>query len=149
MSVFSTSFNTSKFDASEYTYIKTTKLNALESDLNRAQQANARLVDEANVLAATLERADAEINAQRDRIADLRNNLWECEYQYEELYRENVSREQYEEMRAEWQQLCEEWDQLETENKRLRKELAARNSPTTTQGTQTINNEYRVSVSHI
>ena len=116
-------FSTSKFDVGEYTYIKTT---------------------EYNDLCMKLDRANAEAEAE-ERVREVTRRLQICDEHYDELAESwaelrQISEkraEQYKQLWAEWTKLCGEWVELRTENKKLRTELAARNPPTTAQGTQT------------
>ena len=128
-------FSTSRCRAGEYTYIKTTELNDMEMELNRAHEAEARLEDEVDELQASLKVAETETERARERIVELRQNLRQCKQQYEQLH-------------GNWTELCEQWANLQSVYNRVRSQLAARNSPRTTQGSQTISNEYRVGVSH-
>ena len=116
-------FSTSRFDQSEYTYIKTTEYNDLCMKLDRA---NAEAAD----VTRRLQICDEHYVQLVEEWAELRHKSQICEDQYKQLW-------------AEWTQLCTEWANLKTENKKLQKELAARNSPATTQGTHTISNESR------
>ena len=99
--------------------------------MHRAQQAEVQLADEANELEARLHHAQEEEARARERIVELRQNLRQCKQQYGELW-------------GNWTALVEQWEVLRTQYNRLKAEAAARNRPTTAQGTQTISNEYRV-----
>ena len=130
MSVVKHVFSTAKFDVGEYTYVKKVEFNEMVMELNRAHEAEARLADEVDELKARLGVADKHYDELAEQWAELRRKFRQRNEQYEELW-------------SNWTALCEQWATLKTQYNKCRTELAARNSPATTQGTHTISNESR------
>ena len=134
-------FSTSRSTAGEYTYIKTTELNDIEWQLNRARREEAKLSNKVRELATTLlHRADQyvlvldELDRNKRTLREVMQQLDECQQKWHGCQEEYLK-------------LMEEWSMLREQNRILREQLAARNSPSTAKGTQTISNEYRVGVS--
>ena len=125
--------------ADEHTMKLVAEWAEMRQQFHRAHDAEARLADEVDELQASLKVAETETERAKGLIVELRQNLRQCKQQYEQLH-------------GNWTELCEQWANLQSVYNRVRSQLAAqlaaRNSPRTTQGSQTISNEYRVGVSH-